>query len=80
LICRIFCGKPVPTFPEIALSRAQPPHRAFGDRTKHLQERTDACVVLDKVERTMDWRIEPLILPLMVATLLLIAAVQAGHG
>jgi hypothetical protein len=60
--------------------RAQPPRRAFGDRTKQLQERTDACVVLDKVERTMDWRIEPLILPLMVATLLLIAAMQAGHG
>jgi len=28
----------------------------------------------------MDWRIEPLILPMMVATLLLIAAMQIGHG
>ena len=27
----------------------------------------------------MDWRIEPFILPLMVATLLLIAAMQAHH-
>jgi len=31
-------------------------------------------------EWTMDWRIEPLILPMMVATLLLIAAMQIGHG
>jgi hypothetical protein len=27
----------------------------------------------------MHWKLEPLILPLLVATLLLIAAMQAGH-
>jgi len=28
----------------------------------------------------MHWRIEPIILPIIVGTLLLIAVVQAGHG
>jgi hypothetical protein len=34
----------------------------------------------NNTEKTMHWQIEPFILPLMVATLLLIAALQAGHG
>ena len=33
----------------------------------------------NNTEKTMHWQIEPFILPLMVATLLLIAALQAGH-
>jgi hypothetical protein len=50
------------------------------DRAEFLNAQRSECDEQINPTDTAMWRIEPLILPLMVATLLLIAAIHAGHG
>ena len=58
-------------------AKAQTNREGIGTGLSRRPERPDLEPVESAGEEKMHWQIEPLILPVMVATLLLIAAMQA---